>query len=164
MTVHAYPLDTLIGDYGRAGAGLALVATPMATLDLGPVVAAFGSALLVLFGFFAARTAQRHVTRVEVSDEGIAASGPFGGAIPWERLEAVKLGYYATRRDGKDGWMQLALRGAGRRITMDSRIEGFDGIVRQVAREAQARGIPIGSTTAANFAALGLDFAAGPAQ
>jgi hypothetical protein len=164
MSIHAYPLDALVGDYGRALAGLALVGLPLVTLDLGAWIAGFLGALGALFAVFAVRTALRQASHVELAADGIASSGPFGRSIAWRELDTVKLGYYATRRDGKNGWMQLALAGAGKRITLDSRITGFDAIVEQVARAANARGISVGATTAANLAALGLDVVPGAAE
>jgi hypothetical protein len=164
MTIHAYPLDALVGDYGRAGAGLVLVGIPLSTLDLEIWIAACLGALALLFAIFALRTALRQASRVEVSEDGIAASGPFGARLAWHELGVVKLGYYATRRDGKNGWMQLVLSGAGKRLAIDSRITGFDIIVERTAREAGARGIAIGGATAANLAALGHDWSAGIAQ
>jgi hypothetical protein len=52
--------------------------------------------------------------------------------------------------------MQLVLKGAGRHITIDSRIEGFEEIARAAAHAALDRGIEITPTTAANFGALGI--------
>jgi hypothetical protein len=164
MSVHAYPFDSLFGDYARALLGLALVGVPLVTLDLGLWVAALGWSLAALFAAFGLRTALRHATRVEISDSCIAVLGPLGASIPWGALEAVKLGYYATRRDGKNGWMQLVVSSQRKRITIDSRIEGFQAIVDRTAREARARRVAVGSTTAANFAALGFDLAANGAQ
>ena len=46
----------------------------------------------------------------------------------------MKLAYYSTRRDRKSGWMQLELGAGGARVRLDSRIAGFDRLVRRAAR------------------------------
>lgn len=52
--------------------------------------------------------------------------------------------------------MQLEL-GAGRaRVTLDSRIAGFDQLVRRAAAVAVARGIALNEATLANLEALGV--------
>ena len=159
MTDHRYPADAVIGDYGRAAGGFTLMGLPLATLDLTAWLAAVFALLAVLFAVFGLRTALRHVSPVEVTEEAIAAGGPFPARIAWRDLREVSLGYYATRRDGKNGWMQLELAGGGKKLRLDSRIEGFDDIVAKAARVAETSGIPLGMTTAANFAALGFELA-----
>jgi hypothetical protein len=161
MTIHAYPLDALVGDYARAAAGLALSAGPLAALRPGPLVSLILGGLALLFAAFLVRTLLRHLTRLELFDDRIVRAAPVPAAIPWDDLAAVKLRYYTTHRDGRDGWLHLVLGGAHRRIAMDSRLAGFDAILRRAAREAGRRHLALGPATAANFAALGLDVAGG---
>jgi hypothetical protein len=156
MSFHDYPLGSLIGDYCRAFIGLAIVLAPLLAVPLTPVVTAVLGALAALFLLFAARTVLRQLERVELSDAGIARLRPFPKRIAWSALEGMKLAYYATRRDGGNGWMQLALRGEGRRVTVDSRIRGFAEIAARAARAAAERGLAIAPSTAANLAALGI--------
>ncbi len=159
MTRHRYPIGALAGDYARAGAGLALAGAPIALIPLNPYVAALCAALAALFGVFGALTVFRHLRSIEIGEEAIAARGPFPVRLPWSSLEGVTLRYYATRRDGARGWMELVLRGAGRRMMLDSRIEGFSEIVMRAARVARRRHVAITPATAANFAALGIPMA-----
>jgi hypothetical protein len=159
MSRHLYPTEALIGDYGRAAGGLALVGLPLVALDLSVWLVAIFAALAVLFAAFGLRTVLRQASPVEMDEEAIASGGPFPTRIPWSALNELKLGYYTTRRDGKNGWMQLALAGGGKKLNLDSRITNFDGIVRRAALAAEANGIPVGITTAANFAALGFELA-----
>jgi hypothetical protein len=52
--------------------------------------------------------------------------------------------------------MQLEI-GAGRaRVKLDSRIDGFDRLVRRAAKVADARGVALDDATAANLQALGI--------
>lgn len=157
MSSHAYPTATLVGDYGRAALGLALVAFPLATVPLAPWITALLAALAALFGAFALRTATRHASRISLDDAGIAAAGPFPIRLRWDALEDVKLAFYATKRDGSNGWMQLGLKAGGRRMTIDSRIENFEAILRAAGAAARARRLKVSRTTAANFAAFGLE-------
>ena len=159
MSEHRYPVDALVGDYLRAGAGLLLVGAPLVLVPLNIYVEGALGGLAALFGAFGGLTALRQLRRIEVGEEGIAARGPFPVRLTWEALEGVTLRYFATRRDGARGWMELKLRGAGRRLLLDSRIDGFNDIAQRTARAAARRQLPLTPATAANFAALGIPMA-----
>lgn len=159
MSEHRYPVDALVGDYLRAGAGLLLVGAPLVLVPLNIYVEGALAGLATLFGAFGGLTALRQLRRIEVGEEGIAARGPFPVRLTWEALEGVTLRYFATRRDGARGWMELKLRGAGRRLLLDSRIDGFNDIAQRTARAAARRQLPLTPATAANFAALGIPMA-----
>ncbi|MGH7047888.1 MAG: hypothetical protein ACREE2_16030 [Stellaceae bacterium] len=156
MSQHAYPGSAMLGDYLRTAAGLVPTAAILALAPLGAIGAAFLGALAALFSLFGVRTALRHGSRVETTDTKIAASGPFGATIRWTELDRVRLAYYSTRRDRRDGWMQLELRSGWRAIRLDSRIEGFRELVERAAIAAAARGLKLSPATAANFEALGI--------
>ena len=156
MTDHAYPNSAMVGDYLRAAAGFvpatAILAMPAAGAAASGVAAGF-AALFLLFGL---RTALRHATRVTADENGLAASGPLAATIPWGELDRMTLAYYSTRRDRRDGWMQLELRAGGSRLRLDSRIEGFDELVARAARAAAVRGLDLNAATIANLEALGI--------
>jgi hypothetical protein len=164
MSEHRYPANALIGDYARAGAGLALMGVPLALLPLNIYVETVMGLLATLFGAFGAMTALRHLSRIEVGEEGIAAQGPIPVRLTWDALEGVTLRYFATRRDNAKGWMELRLRGAGRRLLLDSRIDGFADIAARSARVAVRKQLPITPATAQNFAALGIQLAPGAGE
>ena len=159
MTRYRYPPGPLLGDYARATAGLALTGLPPLLLHLSPWVVVPLAVAAGVFVLFAARTAQRHVTVIEMDDNGIHARGPLGGSIPWEHLAHVRLNYYSTRRDRGLGWMQLRLKGtgAGETVRIESTLDGFDEIAERVAGVARKRGIGMTDTTVSNFLALGID-------
>jgi hypothetical protein len=83
--------------------------------------------------------------------------------VSWDGLERVRLDYYATRRDRRDGWMLLRLAGrqapgTGRgRLTIESSLDGFELVAERVAEVARSRRIPMSETTLRNFLALGID-------
>jgi hypothetical protein len=99
VTRYRYPAGPLLGDYARAIAGLVLTGIPPFLLPLSPWVGLPLAVAAGVFVLFAARTAQRHVTVIEMDQNGIHARGPLGGSIPWEHLAQVRLNYYSTRRD-----------------------------------------------------------------
>lgn len=156
MSRHAYPTSAMIGDYLRAAVGFVPIAAVLALAPVGAVGGAILGALAVLFALFGVRTALRHASPIEISEAGLSAAGPLGVAIRWDRLDGIKLGYYSTRRDHRDGWMQLELRAGSSRIRIDSRIDGFAPLVGRAARAAAVRGISLSPPTAANLQALGI--------
>ncbi len=156
MTCHAYPNSAMISDYMRAIAGFAPATTILAISPVGPVAGGILAAFAALFALFGLRTLLRHATKIEATEIGLSASGPLAVAIAWTDLKQIKLAYYSTRRDRRDGWMQLELRGRGRSIRLDSRIEGFTQLAERAALAATAAGVELSPPTAANLDALGI--------
>ncbi len=109
-----------------------------------------------IFAVFGLRTVLRHGTRLEMTDTELRAEGIWHRTITWAELDRMKLAYYSTRRDRKSGWMQLDLGAGGSRVRLDSRIEGFDRLVRRAAEVADARGLELSDATLANLEALGV--------
>ena len=153
---YSYPTSAMAGDYLRAAAGLVPVAAIFATVSVGDVATVVLGCFAVIFGAFAVRTGLRHGTSLEVSDVGLRAMGLRSATIPWDRLDRMKLAFYSTRRDRKSGWMQLELAAGGARLSIDSRLEGFDRLVRHAAITAADRGLELSDATAANLQALGV--------
>lgn len=156
MSRHAYPASAMLGDYARAAAGFFPAMSVLLLSSLGAAATVILAAFAALFALFGIRTALRHMTRVDSGETGLSASGPLAATIRWADLDGFKLTYYSTRRDRRDGWMQLDLRGGGSVIRLDSRIEGFDALVERSALAAAARGLELSAATAANLEALGI--------
>ena len=154
MTYHTYPTSAMIGDYIRAAAGLVPVAAVLAMLPLGSITTIVLAGFAALFAGFGIRTIIRHQTRLEVTGSALRATGLRRASITWEELDRMNLSYYSTRRDRREGWMQLDLRSGHSRIRLDSRITGFAELVEISARAAEARGLTLSAATAANLAAL----------
>ena len=151
-----YPASAMVGDYLRAAAGLGPAVVILATTSVGDVAGVILGGFAAIFGAFAVRTALRHGTSLEISEAELRASGLLRARIAWSELDRMKLAFYSTRRDRKSGWMQLQL-GAGRsRVTLDSRLEGFDRLVRHAALAAAERDLELSEATAANLQALGI--------
>ncbi|MGO8916149.1 MAG: hypothetical protein ACLQJR_09600 [Stellaceae bacterium] len=156
MTRHSYSRNALLADYTRAALGLALTVSPLLLVRMLPLVALVFAALAALFAVFAAATLARQLGTVSLDDTGIAVDGPWHRRIDWRALDRLRLRWYAPRRDRSGGFMQLVLSGGGRRIALDSRIDGFETIAAAASRAAEARGIALGEATLANLAALGI--------
>jgi hypothetical protein len=60
--------------------------------------------------------------------------------------------------------MDMRLRGAGTRITIDSELDGFLDIARRAARAAVANGLTLSEATRANFRALGIETGEEPSR
>jgi hypothetical protein len=154
-----YPASAMAGDYLRAAAGLGPTVLILSATPVGSVAAVVLGGFAALFGAFAIRTARRHGTSLEIDETALRATGLRQATIPWDQLDRMKLAFYSTRRDRKSGWMQLQL-GAGRtRIGLDSRLDGFERLVRYAATAAAARGLQLTDATAANLQALGIRIA-----
>ena len=167
---YRYPVASLVPDGVRALVGLAVTGVPLAALSVAPWFGMVLGAGVVLFGVFGVLTALRVRTRVRVDDEGIDAS-PGRGRLEWSRVARVKLRYFAVRRErerkrgegGRRGWMQLVLKGDDQvTVRIDSRLDGFDDVLRRTAAAALRRGLDLDPVTRANFEAAGLTGASPP--
>ena len=159
MREYRYPSRVLIGDYIRAGVGLAVGLGVLFAVQPTPaIVVVFGS-IALLFLIFGLRTVQRHITKVAVTDSEIC-NAAFGTRIlSWSDLERFKLRYYGTKRQHKaeGGFMQLSLGGAGASLSYESSIEGFRYIAWRAAKAMRENGQSMDPTSAGNLLAIGLD-------
>ena len=103
----------------------------------------------------------RACTEVRVDEDGIETR-PGRGRLRWSNLQAVKLRYFAVRRErervrgqgGRRGWMQFVLKGDGKTVRIDSRLDGFDEVLRRSA--AAAASLRLDPVTQSNFEAAGI--------
>jgi hypothetical protein len=152
----SYPASAMAGDYLRAAAGLGPTLLILGTVSVGSVAAVVLGGFAAIFGAFLIRTALRHGTSLELSDTELRAVGLQHATIRWAALDRMRLAFYSTRRDRKSGWMQLEL-GAGRsRLSLDSRLDGFERLARHAALAAAERDLELSEATAANLQALGI--------
>lgn len=153
---HLYPVSAMTGDYLRAAAGFVPSTALLATVPTGALATAILGGFAVIFGVFGLRTLYRQGTRIEVTDSELRALGPRRQVISWDTLDRLKLAYYSTRRDRRSGWMQLELGSGRTRVKLDSRIDGFDEVVRRAAAAARAHRVALSDATMANLEALGI--------
>ncbi len=161
MNVFRYPGKSLVGDYIRSGVGLAVGLSVLASASSSiTVIIIFGgiTGIFLLFGF---RTVKRQMLRVAVTNEEIRGAGLGTHALPWNRLEQLKLRYYGTRRqrvrESSGGFMQLTLTGAGATMTLESSIDGFEYIAWRATKAARENGVSLDPASAGNLLELGID-------
>ncbi len=160
MSLHRYPMRALAGEYARAGAGIALFLAPLLFVTPGPGMIAILGGLAMLFFVFGLRTWRRHLTRVEVTEEGITTQASARPAprvsIPWHGLSGLKLRFYSTQRSREQGWLQMTLIAGDATLRIDSTLEDFDTVARRAADAARANGVALEPATISNLDALGL--------
>ncbi len=156
MSRYLYPVRSLMPDYVRCAAGLAVTAGPLLFLPLAPPMAWILGALGLLFAIHGLRTALRHAMRIECDAHGIEATGLLAQRIDWSELRALRLRHFSTRRDGSGGWMQLVLKGPACTIRVESTIVGFEEIVSCATVAARVGGLDLPAATLGNLDVLGL--------
>jgi hypothetical protein len=137
-----------------------LCGAPLLLLEVNRWLALILGLGLLLFAVFLARTALRHHTRYVLGPDTLCADGPAGTLVEWNRLDRLKLSYFSTKRDRKDGWMQLAVGSVGGRTEkVDSSLDGFHDVVERAARAAESSGLMLSEATRANLKAMGISVA-----
>lgn len=152
----SYRRADIFGDYARGGGGAVLSGAPLLAFDPHWIIALVLAGAFGLFGLFLGKTWQRHRTRVLLDETGVAAVGPLGRRIDWDRLDGLVLKFYSTKRDRSQGWMILTLRGDGRKLALESSLDGFEGVVERAADAARRNGVQLSDATVGNLAALGI--------
>lgn len=154
MTIHSYPLTAVIGDYLRAGIGIGIGAVPLVFVSSKPLMNYILIAVICIFVAYGLRTVIKHLTRIEIDDEKIVVTLPFRRKIAWRDLSSLRLKYYSTKRSWLGGWLQMALRGEGQTIAIESTVSGFQEIVTRATSAAGANGVPLDDASAANLASM----------
>ncbi len=149
-----YKRQPIVADMVRATIGVVLTGGPLLFVEPVPATLVIFGGLAGLFALFGVRTMLRANSAIELGADGVTVRGVPGGTIAWQRVKAMKLGYYTTRRDRQGGWMQLTLQGGGRRLRFDSTLDGFDRLVRSAARAATDNHVALSPATLSNLSAL----------
>ncbi len=155
MTEHRYPKEGLIADLLRAATGLTVSIAPFFMVELGPVVRILLGFFVILFAVYGFKSWHHRQITVRLSDDAILIDGLFGKSLAWNSLDMLKLGYYSVNRDRKGGWLQLALRGAGVRLKLESNLDGFSEIVDRAVRAAHEKDLELPHTTLENLQSMG---------
>ena len=153
MSELRYPALTIWPDYLRAGIVAGISIALLTLLDASGWVRAVLALVLALSAMLAYQGWRRQRTRVLLDDDGIALQ-PGTAALRWADLDRLRLAYYRLGRENRGGWFELHL-GAGRqRISVDSRLHGFDQVLRRAVAAARSAGIAVDPATAANVDVL----------
>ena len=156
MSRHRYSFAALRGDYARAAFGLVLAGGLAALAGGQPVATALLGGAALIFLAFGIRTWLRQRTTIEAADDGISTWGGRCVNLPWCELSAVKLRYFATKRDRTGGWMQLTLAAGRKRLSLESSLDGFVELAGRAALAARANGLTLDASTRSNLLALGV--------
>lgn len=157
---YRYPGRRLLADYLRAGFGAAFCLMVLLAAEPVPALAWIFGLLLTVFLLFGLHTARLHMTQVALDADAIHTRGLNSRSLPWQRLERLRLRYFGSRRQrkqGKGGSLELTLWGDGRKMKFDSQVEGFRDIAWHALQAARAREVAFDETTADNLVSLGLD-------
>ena len=159
-TTYRYPPSAIIGDYLRAAIGLAVGVGVLATVSISTVILIVFGGITVIFLLFGLRTLQRHLTQITLNQDGIFRSDLFSQSLRWQDLQSLRLRYFGTHRQhrsGGGGFMQLSLKGRGRRMKIESDLEGFEDVTRLAAAAARTNGVSLDPASAGNLLAMGID-------
>ena len=160
MLEFRYPLSVLVKDYLLGVLGLAVSAQILSTTETGSGLFWFFVALTAFFLIVTANAANRHVTRITVSEDGIASGPWMRRFIAWNDLKGLSLRFYAVRSvlgRNKGGWMTLKLKSERGSITVDSDLPHFQSLVTKAALMAKENGVLVDAYTAHNLLSLGIE-------
>lgn len=152
-----YTFRSLLPDYLRGGGGLALMLVMWLTLPGETHVHVIFGGLTLLFALFTIRTAWRQLSEYELRPEGVEQVRPQRRVLLWDRLDSLRLRYYAMRRNREGGWMTLTIRAGDVRCAVDSSLDGFETLVAAAAKAAAHRRLTIDDATRTNLEALAID-------
>ena len=160
MLEFRYPLSVLVKDYLLGLLGLAVSVQILSTTESGSGIFWFFVALTAFFLIVTANAANRHVTRITVSEDGIASGPWMRRFIAWNDLKGLSLRFYAVRSvlgRNKGGWMTLKLKSGQASITVDSDLPHFQSLVTKAALMAKENGVLVDAYTAHNLLSLGIE-------
>jgi hypothetical protein len=155
--IYRHTSRSLAPDYIRAGGGILLTAGPLLFVDTTGTVAWILGAGVALFVVYAFHTLIRHASTLHCSENGISVTGPSRRTVAWADLTDMRVRYFSTRRDGRNGWMQLIVKGPRASIRIESTLTGFKDIVAAAVKAADRNGILLSSTTLGNLEVLSPD-------
>jgi hypothetical protein len=111
-----------------------------------------------LFGLYLGGTVSRISSVVEVDDLGLTVrGGPFGPrVVKWAEIERFELRHFPLSRDRAKGWMDLKLKGGGRSISIDDKLDRFDEVLARAWAAARTADVGVSDATHHNLVAAGL--------
>ena len=160
---YRYPPRALVGDYIRSGVGTAFGLLIAVSNPSSPWVVGIFGGLCAVFALFGLRTVRQHLTQVAVTPEAVFVKAIGTRDLPWQALREVRLRFYGTRRQARGdrasggGFLELTLRGNGRKLKFDSNLLGFKDVAWHAARAARDNNLSLDPTTAGNLLDIGVD-------
>ena len=153
----SYPRSIVVKEYCQTGIGIVFTGVPLLLFGPSSVIVSLLGCFFCLFLAYGIRAYRHSQMKFIVDNSAIQALGPGKKVMLWEELEEIKLSYFSTRRDGENGWMQLKLKGRGKRLRVESTITDFWDLVGICALKAKNRGLALDPSTIQNMHALGIE-------
>ena len=164
MTLLEYPKGTFRGDCLRGFAGLAMILVLLSLAIPSTVASSFLLGLAVVFMIYIFTAWRRSQCKYAVTNEALVRH-PDGQLIQWSALSDVRLAYYTTRGDHREGWLELKLVAGEKVISVDSRLDGFNSLLQRAIRAAQHNHLQLSPSTCMNLSESlgdsGMSFPAG---
>jgi hypothetical protein len=156
MTVLRYPPRAILGDLLRAGAGASVCALAVLLVEPPAWLRLLLLAALLAFAVFGLRASARGRQGFAL-EPGELVVLHRGARLPWSALRRLKLSYFSTRRDHREGWLELVLGFEDASIRVDSRLQGFETLLRQAIIAARDNHVDMNAATLRNVTWLGLE-------
>ena len=153
MTLLEYPKGTFRGDCLRGVAGLAMILVLLSLAVPSIVASSLLLGIAVVFSIHIFTAWRRAQYRYTLSDEALIRY-PDGLQIQWSGLCDLKLAYFTTRRDYREGWFELKLVAGQQVITVDSRLDGFNSLLQRATRAAQYNHLQLCPSTCMNLSEM----------
>ena len=157
MNGYRYPVSALRGDYLRAGTGMVFSGLFLYGASSVPVMFVIVISVFLLFAGYGVKTWSRHMTMIQLEEEGLRVFGLRRRTINWEDIEGAKLRFFTVKRDRDAGWMELTLTTTVGKFKIESDIDGFNEIAGAVARALEANAVVFDANSVENFNAIGIE-------
>ena len=151
-----YPVSSLRGDYIRAALGMAFTGMMLIGASKVPVMFVIIGSIFLLFAGFGVQTLMRHITSIQLKEEGLVVFGFRNRKIKWSQVNGTKLRFFTVKKARDAGWMELILLTSSGKIKIDSSIDGFNKIAEAVAQAVERMDVKIDETSVENFNSLGI--------
>ncbi len=150
----SYPADYFRGAYLRGALGLGFAVIMYVLLPASPIVLGLVVLLGLPFALYIYQTRLRQMSQIRFDTEQIWVAGPQSVRITWAQLGSIHLAYYSTRKDGRNGWMQLKLQGGGSTLRFESDLDGFEDLASFAYSQARRLGLDLDIQTRQNMKTL----------
>lgn len=161
-STHRYPRAVLMADMLRGASGLFVCVALLAVARPADWLVLLLTACAALFAGYLFRVWTRCRCRIELDSRSLRVfatlrSETASTRLDWGELERLDLDYFCTRRDGREGWLQLRLRAGKRTVRLDSRLSGFECVLARAVDAARLCGVELSVATASNLVAIGFE-------
>ena len=134
-----YPLSVMSGDILRAALGATLCGGILMGGSPVPWLAALLAVACAMFVVFGVRAVARARQRFGFDAAHLLVLHR-AQSLPWNQLRKLKLAYFSTRRDHRQGWLELQLRFGDASVRVDSRALHFQELLVRALGAARSAG------------------------